>query len=93
MTDQESTLKTQPSLAVGCVSLKGFGVGLVIGGLAALVLGAVAMPDEYSVNEIRTAAFLSASGSWAFGVGILCVLFGCVTDTIRRAARGDFSER
>jgi len=91
MTDQVDTIKTQQSPAGGGLSLKGFGVGLMLGGLAALGLGAVTMTDAYSDNEIRIAAFLSSSGSWAFGVGLLCTLFGCVTDTIRRAARGEFS--
>jgi ABC-type uncharacterized transport system permease subunit len=57
-------------------TLKGVGMGLTFGGLAAAVIGVAAADKETTSTSTGTQVNLSGSGAAVFAVGTVCILVG-----------------
>ena len=57
-------------------ALSGFGAGLTLGGVAAIVIGIATADKETVTNGMSTQVNLSGSGAGIFAGGMVCVLVG-----------------
>ena len=57
-------------------TLSGFGAGLTIGGVAALIIGAVTADKETTKDETGTHVTLSGTGGAVSAAGFVCILAG-----------------
>ena len=57
-------------------ALSGFGAGLTLGGVAAIVIGIATADKETVTNGLSTQVNLSGQGAGVFAAGIVCALAG-----------------
>ena len=62
--------------------LAGFGAGLTIGGLVAIVVGAATADKETVTNGVSTQVNLSGTGGAVFAAGVICALVGVPVWTV-----------